>query len=1084
MSPSAPPFLTLLTLCFVFVILHCLTPSPSSVFFLHHLPSSGTKPPFTESFSSLPQVLPLWSHFPSWWTFSYAWDSSRRARNKQQRIRNGNITPQLDQHLFTALGRSLCFRFRDRICLKERWVCHLIFNKTCLDENLFSRVVDNSAYSTEVPGRTILKARVKNCHHQIALLEKDIAHLRSSCKSKLTFEQWGIFATWLSDCAIDSIRTIQDHHIAKLNAIRRSYGFDPSSLPDRWVVNLSSETLSTDELNLLKLGLKFVPSPRKVNRVAYVVEFLGALDESSISSSEKVTLTEKVMRALLRSRPPLPNLTLSQRRALCQLKKRHNLFILPADKGDSTVVISRPDYESKMADLLNQEIQKGTYQELPRDPTPAMKRRVESLLRQLLETKKISASQRWKWAPRAWACPRLYGLIKVHKPGFPLRQIVAGYTSPTYRFARDLARVLRRYVVGSASMAWSTQKFCAKIKNFSVPPGYCQVSFDVTALFPSVPLDLTLKLVKDLLKSDEPYLLSELGLSADTCFRLITLHAAEDSSFVWRNRCFRQLDGVAMGSPLAPILAEIYMQHLELCLQPFFSSKDLLFYTRYVDDIFAIVREDKLDDILHTLNSQHRRIKFTFEKEKDSCLPFLDVKCERRGGSIHTSVYRKPTHTDRYFAFSSCHPAHVKKQLLNCLQTRALVVSSSKEAEDSELSHVREAVSRLGFPTDLYDSCLLSLRKKSAPVELDSALAPPSPPPASDPAPSSADPVTSTCPLCLKPCSAPYVGCDFCPACCHLECTGFSSFTTAKKTVFRCPRCRPPSLDLDSSPLLSQEAEDAAFLRQMHLEHLHLQDDWTQDPPTQVSAPPCSSPPPPKKKRPLTRSVTYAPALPFPSSSPDINLPCSSPPPPPLPNSTPLPEPESHINQEEIEEVDEQSEHDESEPREKKSKTVPLMCVPYVPGLTETLKRILAGRIQVVAKTRPLRWFFHSPKDPLKPPEKSCVLYEFTCPTCRQKYIGETRRPQSERNCNHLDDIRHHRIHCGIAAHVSSTGHPASFELLRQWPSYENDLKRRYHEALFIQVLRPDLNVNQGKPLNQGWISLCRSEIARLASTD
>ena len=69
-------------------------------------------------------------------------------------------------------------------------------------------------------------------------------------------------------------------------------------------------------------------------------------------------------------------------------------------------------------------------------------------------------------------------------------------------------------------------------------------------------------------------------------------------------------------------------------------------YFRYVDDIFAMFRnEEDSVNFFTQLNCLHPSLKLTFEKEKNNCLPFLDVNVEQIATGFETSVYRKPTFT-------------------------------------------------------------------------------------------------------------------------------------------------------------------------------------------------------------------------------------------------------------------------------------------------------------------------------------------------------------------------------------------------------------------------------------------------------
>ena len=79
-------------------------------------------------------------------------------------------------------------------------------------------------------------------------------------------------------------------------------------------------------------------------------------------------------------------------------------------------------------------------------------------------------------------------------------------------------------------------------------------------------------------------------------------------------RFYNQIDGVAMGSPLAPLLANIFMGfHESKWLNEYNLSKPK-FYLRYIDDILAAF--DNEQDSLNFLNNRHPNIRFTIEKQK------------------------------------------------------------------------------------------------------------------------------------------------------------------------------------------------------------------------------------------------------------------------------------------------------------------------------------------------------------------------------------------------------------------------------------------------------------------------------------
>ena len=80
------------------------------------------------------------------------------------------------------------------------------------------------------------------------------------------------------------------------------------------------------------------------------------------------------------------------------------------------------------------------------------------------------------------------------------------------------------------------------------------------------------------------------------------------------------------------------------------------FWKCYVDDVSCSLSNQHVGSFLPHLNPS---IQFTGEDEQH--LPFLDIF--HHDGSISTSVYRKPTHTNRYLVFTSHHPNIYKAEL-------------------------------------------------------------------------------------------------------------------------------------------------------------------------------------------------------------------------------------------------------------------------------------------------------------------------------------------------------------------------------------------------------------------------------------
>jgi len=120
----------------------------------------------------------------------------------------------------------------------------------------------------------------------------------------------------------------------------------------------------------------------------------------------------------------------------------------------------------------------------------------------------------------------------------------------------------------------------------------------------------------------------------------------KESHFKFRGMNFDQVDGVAMGSPLAPTLADAFMSDFENKIMDRLEAMGLKGWNRYVDDTFVLLDNKQCTQIiLDELNKQHSNIKSTTELEKKKTIPFLDVIVDRTEKGFKSSIYRKPTFT-------------------------------------------------------------------------------------------------------------------------------------------------------------------------------------------------------------------------------------------------------------------------------------------------------------------------------------------------------------------------------------------------------------------------------------------------------
>ena len=150
------------------------------------------------------------------------------------------------------------------------------------------------------------------------------------------------------------------------------------------------------------------------------------------------------------------NLTPAQCRALTQLKEDNNRVILTADKGVAMVVMDQQDYSNKAQALLQDT---NTYKVLPKDPTPQLKNKLISLLKNIHQAGGLSTQKYKQLYPTSAVPPKFYGLPKIHKTGTPLRPIVSSRGSITYGVAKELSYIIKPLVGQSPHHLKNTQHF-------------------------------------------------------------------------------------------------------------------------------------------------------------------------------------------------------------------------------------------------------------------------------------------------------------------------------------------------------------------------------------------------------------------------------------------------------------------------------------------------------------------------------------------------------------------------------------------------------------------------------------------------
>lgn len=186
--------------------------------------------------------------------------------------------------------------------------------------------------------------------------------------------------------------------------------------------------------------------------------------------------------------------------------------------------------------------------------------------------------------------------------------------------------------------------------------------------------------------------------------------------FKYKSHFYNQQDGLAMGSPLSGLLADIYMHHLETTkimadTNPF--KNKILYWFRYVDDVLCLFNNDtnNIQDLIEYLNSISENIKFTNEINNKS-INFLDLSISNEN-CIHTfQIYRKPTQSDLIIPKNSNHPWHQKLASFRFMINRLLKVPLSHTNFNREKSVIIQLALTNGYSKTMIENMIRNINKK------------------------------------------------------------------------------------------------------------------------------------------------------------------------------------------------------------------------------------------------------------------------------------------------------------------------------------------------------------------------------------
>ena len=538
------------------------------------------------------------------------------------------------------------------------------------------------------------------------------------------------------------------------------------------VINLSSKSLTEDEITLLSKGLTFCPTPgepdfgqiwtdlksffRKLRLKQHFAQDKNESFSSNANFSTQDTQSdeyddrtdhdkeidkkfkassnwepkgdqtlETFIQAVTNDfgkmspmRPRHSNLTDSESKSLKALKEDQSIVIKKADKGSAVVVMDGPDYVREAERQLSDQ---NFYLSTTHDKTAEFSVEISKILTDLLELEEISWENHLSLNPVKPRTAQFYFLPKVHKPNITGRPIVSGNGCPTEQISAFVDEHIKRYVPLLPSYVRDTTDFIKKIESIVLPEQCLLATMDVTSLYTNIPNhEGKTAIHRTLVEHNYRDRLSKKGLL------LLLETVLHKNNFDFNGKHYHQIGGTAMGTKLAPSYACLFMGVLEKALLKKYRREHPLkpvpsTYLRFIDDIFMVFPGSKhdFDCFINFANTFHPTIKFTTECSNTDVV-FLDTRVIRKGQSLYTTLYTKETDTHSYLHYDSSHPRHTKEhgpygQFLrlkrNCPQPEDFKTNADKMEIDYK---------KRGYP----DKIVRTERRKAETVERKTILHP------------------------------------------------------------------------------------------------------------------------------------------------------------------------------------------------------------------------------------------------------------------------------------------------------------------------------------------------------------------------
>ena len=291
--------------------------------------------------------------------------------------------------------------------------------------------------------------------------------------------------------------------------------------------------------------------------------------------------------------------------------------------------------------------------------------------------------------------PTLNALIKLHKPGNPIRPVINNTMAPSYNIAKHLTDVLNRHLhLNNEYNVRNSTTLADNLTKIDINEHCRLVTYDIKDLYVNIPLRETLKITELMLnKENDEQVTKQIIALLDAILK--------QNYFEFQNNLYQPEKGVAMGSPISGIMAEVFLQHIEdKHIKHLLDTKNIIYYTRYVDDILVIydTRHINYNTIQNYIKQIHNNILLNPTHENNNQINYLDLTIIRNDSQLEIDIYRKPTTTNTTINYTSNHPTEHKTAAYRHYIKRMQTLPLTATRRETEWRTIKTIAKSNNFP--------------------------------------------------------------------------------------------------------------------------------------------------------------------------------------------------------------------------------------------------------------------------------------------------------------------------------------------------------------------------------------------------